>query len=215
MSRFIRFISILLLSSGVFAFAAWGTRSLLSSKPRVMLQPGEGFDFKLILDQNSNNIGPKVGERIDLIKLISSEGKTMASIAGIQPIMIVPISSSCAMCKIAADQMRDVRERVQQLGVQFFPVLLTPSKQPLSFFSYAASLNIDSRAFIWSPEYSPPPESLIKIIVPSHLLLDHTGIVLGKWPGGHKEEAVRKRMANQIVADTAEILSSKKIGANF
>lgn len=177
-----------------------------------MLQPGEGFNFKPILDQNSNNTGPRIGEQIDLTKLINSEGNTMASIAGTKPIMIVPISRSCAMCKIATDQIRDVRERVQRFGVQFFPVLVTPSKQVSSFFSYATSLNIGSSAYIWSSEYSPPPESLLTIIVPSHLLLDHTGVVLGKWPGGHKEETMRKRMANQIVADTAEVLSSKKIG---
>lgn len=48
------------------------------------------------------------------------------------------------------------------------------------------------------------------MVIPSHILIDPTGIIVRKWPGTDRNKKVRFRMANQIAADTLEELKHRE-----
>jgi peroxiredoxin len=122
--------------------------------------------------------------------------------------MIVAVDNECGMCRIAADQMRYVCEQIAQAGVQYFFVSFTSPGPPSRFFEYIDSLKIDSPAFLWMKDEGQPPVTLSRMIVPSHILIDHTGVVKQVWLGGNDAKPIRDRMANQIVNDTLKALAS-------
>src|ERR1044072_9375308 len=52
----------------------------------------EGFDFNQLRTAENEWRGPNIGEKIDLTRLKMKDGKTLASMAGKRPIMLVSIN---------------------------------------------------------------------------------------------------------------------------
>jgi hypothetical protein len=169
----------------------------------------EGFDFSAFRAPENEWRGPNLGEKIDLSRLRTKEDKTLASVVGRRPFMLVAVNPTCGMCKIARDQMIYLRTELSRLNVDYYIVSFTSSAdRQLDFFSYAESLKVGGQSFLWNLEDGTPSEAIFIMNNPSHLLLDQNGTVIRVWPGSYADKAVRDRMARQILADTSVVLET-------
>lgn len=199
--------AVLVLVYGFLAFASatYLTPKLL--KMKASPSQSEGFDFNLILDNENVGTGPAVGERIDLENLKGPDGKSLANTIDEYPAVIVAVSPGCAMCRISADEMTQIRTRLKTVGVEYYVVSFATSSNPIAFFEFADSLNTGAPAFVRSISEVTPPDRFTAMLVPSHFLVDSSGKVIKKWPGSNNAELIRQRMANQILTDTLNTLS--------
>jgi len=74
--------------------------------------PFEGFDFK-VNSGNNASAGPDAGTQIDLTRLKMRDGLSLASATHKSLIMLVMVDSKCGACKVASDEMRDIRNRIK------------------------------------------------------------------------------------------------------
>lgn len=162
----------------------------------------EGFDFKLLRATNNEWRGPDVGVKIDLTRLRTKDGKTLASMVGNRPMMFVAVHPDCGMCKVASDEMSHLREKLSTMDINYYLVSFAAQTPQLDFFKYADSLNVGAPGFLWNAEAGAPPDSMIIMTTPTHLLLSNDGTVIHVWPGSYQDKTVRQRMARQIIADT-------------
>ena len=180
--------------------------SLVRSDRPVSLDTNEGFDFSSSTDKNNPSAGPQAGTRINLARLKMRNGEPLANVLHTPLIMLVTVDPECGACKVASDEMHDVQNRVQPLGIEYYPVSvtasITSSKSSAEYFNYTDSFGFGTPGFLWANDEERPPEALFTMVVPSHLLLDRNGLIVRKWPGTDRSERLRRSMANQIVADT-------------
>ncbi|MEK6336541.1 MAG: hypothetical protein AABM67_16560 [Acidobacteriota bacterium] len=168
----------------------------------------EGFDFNMLRTAETEWRGPDIGARIDLTRLRMKDGKTLASVVGKRPVVLVSVNPACAMCGIARDEMRYLREKLSNMDINYYPVFFASETPNSDFFQYSDSLKVGAPSFLWNIEAGQPPESLVTMTNPSHLLLNSDGTVIRVWPGSYKDKVVRDRMARQIVADTLVVIDT-------
>jgi hypothetical protein len=99
--RAIGFVAGVIVLLGLAAFAA---RVYLRPKPSPFLT--EGFDFNMLRKPEIDWRGPDLGTKVDLTRLESRDGRTLASVIDNRPIMIVALSPECPMCSILARRAR-------------------------------------------------------------------------------------------------------------
>jgi len=174
--------------------------------------PFEGFDFTAN-SRNKASAGPDAGSRIDLTRLKMRDGLSLAGVTHKGLIMLVTVDSQCGACKVASDEMRDIRTRIESYDIEYHPVSFSTSvaapEEALNFFTYADSLGLNAPACLWTAGNEPPPEKLFLMVLPSHILVNTDGVILRKWPGTDSSSRIRRRMANQIVADTLNELRQR------
>lgn len=191
-----------------FALGAFSAKVYLARKQSPITSPKsspfliEGFDFTLLRSSENEWRGPNIGEKIDLTSLKRKDGKTLASVVSKRPTMLVSVNPACAMCKTARDEMSYLRETLSNMNVNYYVVCFASETLPLDFFQYGDSLKVGTPSFLWSADAGRPPESIVMMTSPSHLLLNSDGRVIRVWPGSYNDKAVRDRMAHQIIADT-------------
>lgn len=205
-SRLKSAVFVLLCGFLAFAAARYLTPTLL--RMRSLPNRSEGFDFNYIVKNSTVETGPVLGERIDLENLKGPDGNSLANTIGEHAAVIVAVSPECGMCSKSADEMSEIRRRLEPAGVRYYMVSFEPAPLPADFFKFADSLNTGAPAFLRSINGgNPPAPRLVTMLVPSHFLVDRGGVVIGKWPGSSNTELVRQRMANQIVTDTLNAVS--------
>jgi hypothetical protein len=187
----------------VFILAMLGTSYFAKSSRAVHVRTTEGYDFSFASDEKLSWVGPKVGDRINLARLKTQEGVTLAGLTGNGMIMVVLVDPTCGACKAATDEMHDVRNRIARSGIKYYPASVTTHQSAGQFVEYTRSLGIRAPALLWQRQEEAPPEALFTMVLPSHLLLDANGLIVRKWPGTDQSANVRERMANQIVTETA------------
>jgi hypothetical protein len=195
---------------GAFSGKAYFVRKQIAASPKVSPFLIEGFDFNLLRSSENEWRGPNVGEKIDLTRLQRKDGKTLASVIPKRPIVLVSINPACAMCKNARDEMSYLREKLSSMDITYYLVGFASETPQLDFFRYSDSLRVGAQSFLWDSEGGRPPESIIMMTNPSHLLLNSDGRVIRVWPGSYNDKAVRDRMANQIIADVSMATDSLK-----
>jgi hypothetical protein len=162
----------------------------------------KGFDFNQLRSADNEWRGPDIGSKIDLTRLRMTDGKTLASVVGKRPIVLVSVNPDCAMCRIARDEMSYLREKLSSMDINYYLVFFASENPQSDFFEYSDSLKVSAPSFLWNADQGPPPESAFKMVNPSHLLLDVDGTVIRVWPGSNNDKEMRDRMAHQIIADT-------------
>lgn len=165
----------------------------------------EGFNFSVLRSPDNEWRGPNVGEKIDLTRLLTNDGRTLASAVGERLTMLVSVTPRCGMCKIARDEMVHLREELSRLNIEYCVVSFDSQISQPDFFSYVDSLKVGSESYFWSSHAGPPLESLFAMTNPTHLLVDRVGTVIRVWPGSHQDKSVRDRMAKQILSDTSVV----------
>jgi hypothetical protein len=98
--------------------------------------------------------------------------------------------------------MRYLREKLALMDINYYIVCFGSETPQLDFFRYGDSLSVGAPSSFWNAEAGRPPDSIVIMTNPSHLLLNSDGTVIRVWPGSYKDKAVRDRMARQIIADT-------------
>lgn len=141
--------------------------------------------------------------------------ETLAGLAGNNLVMVVLVDPECGACKAASDEMRDVRNRIALAGIKYYPASVTARQSPSQFLEYTQSLGIGGPAFLWQEQDEAASASLFGMVLPSHLLLDNSGVIVRKWPGTDQSPQIRRRMANQIVADSIEELKRRTRAEEF
>lgn len=197
----------------IFAMGAYLGKALLA-RNRALLENSnaskntrgplvtEGFDFRALRAANNEWRGPDLGMKIDLTRLHAQDGKTLASLIEKRPIMIVGVHPECGMCKIAGDEMSHLREKLSTMNIKYYLASFASQPQPAEFFQFTDALGVGAPGFLWNTEAGAPPDSLVIMTTPTHLLVNYDGTVLHVWPGSYQDMSVRQRMARQIVADT-------------
>lgn len=208
-------LALILASAVTFALALLASSYLTKTSSEVDVGTRQGFDFGFAADEKLDWVGPKVGDRINLSRLSTQDGETLADLAGNNLVMLVLVDPECGACKAASDEMRDVQNRIARAGIGYYPASVTARQSPSEFLEYTQSLGIRGPALLWQEQDESPPASLFGMVLPSHLLLDNSGVIVRKWPGTDKSPQVRRRMANQIVADTVEELKLRTRAAQF
>jgi hypothetical protein len=195
-------LSVCLSCVAVFTLAMLGASYFARSSRAVHVRTTEGFDFGFASDEKLSWVGPRAGYRIDLARLKTQDGATLASMTGNKMVMLVLVDPNCGACKAATDEMHDVRNRIARSGIKYYPASVTTLQSPSEFSDYTRSLGIRAPALLWQRLDGAPAESLFTMVLPSHLLLDPNGVIVRKWPGTDQSANVREKMANQIVVDT-------------
>ncbi len=209
-STMLRYRFILGAAAGIALAALVGVIALYPTSkakdgPNLLMK--DGFDFNTLRSSNKEWGGPDIGETVDMNRLKGHDGETLASIIGDRPAMLVVVDPRCSMCKVAADQMNYVRNQLLPMRVAYYVTDFSPVDR--NFYQrYATGLVDGVPAFLWSQDEVTPPQSLLKIVQPSHILIDHSGTVLRVWPGSNATKTVRDRMGSQIVFDTGVIIDT-------
>ena len=202
-------IGILIVAIALCGLAVFAARKLFM-KPMPTAFLTEGFDFGLLRTREIDWRGPDLGHKLDLTRLEDRSGKTLASVIGNGPAMLVSVNSQCGMCSIAKDQMLRLRSELSSKGLNYY-VLFFATQTPESDFQYADALNLGAQTFVWNGNSGPPPEDVFKMAVPSHLLINSDGTVIRVWPGSYDDKSVRDRMAQQILADTSVVIDTLNV----
>src|ERR1700730_6705749 len=177
-----------------FALGAFTTKAYITRKQSSIPSPNtspfliEGFDFHVLRTPENEWRGPDIGAKIDLTRLKMKDGKTLASLTGKRPIVLVSVNPTCAMCRIASDEMRYLRERLASMNIDYYMVSFAEQNPHLDFFDYGDSLSVGVPSFLWDGEAGRPPESIVIMTNPSHLLINNDGTVICVWPGSYKEK---------------------------
>lgn len=187
-----------------FALTAMASKIFFVKKQSANPSPflTRGFDFNPLRSADNEWRGPDIGAEIDLTRLRMTDGKTLASAVGKRPIVLVSVNPACAMCRAARDEMSFLREKFSSMDINYYLVFFASETPKSDFFNYGDSLKVGASSLLWNVEQGAPPESVVKMVNPSHLLLDVNGTVIRVWPGSHNDKEVRDRMAQQIIADT-------------
>ena len=148
--------------------------------------------------------GPDTGAKIDLTHLRAKDVKSLAGAVGKRPVMIAAVNPECAMCSIVADEIIHLRAKIAAMGVDYYMVSFSQVNPQPSFFDYAVSLRVGAPSFLWDAEAGAPPEALIVMGTPTHLLLSPDGTMIRVWPGSYEDISVRQRMdaATPVDLDT-------------
>lgn len=203
-------VKLLSLCTAALALATVGVFFVAKSKSRSSeeFRRRGGYDFGTHM--NLEWSGPKAGERIDLQRFSGPGGEKITDTFGGEILMLATVDPDCAASRVARDELYDVRENLAGADVPYVLVSATVKRPPEEFYKYAASLGVAAPAFIWSSKEGPPPESLLTMVVPSHLLVRRDGTILRTWPGSSQDKKLRFHMVNQIVADTLDIVSGRR-----
>ena len=196
-----------------FALGAFSTKAYFARKHNPIPSNTspfliEGFDFNLLRTADNEWRGPDIGTKIDLTRLRMKDGKTLASVVGERPIVLVSVNPACTMCAIAKDEMSYLRTKLASMDINYYVVFFASETPTADFFQYSDSLKVGAPSFLWNVDVGQPPESLVIMTNPSHLLIDGDGTVLRVWPGSYKDKPVRYRMARQIISDTLVVIDT-------
>lgn len=173
-------------SGGITAKAYFGWKQSPVPRPNTRPFLTEGFDFNVLRTSENEWRGPDIGEKIDLTRLKTKEGKTLASMVGKRPVVLVSVNPECAMCRIAIDEMVHLHKKLSSMDINYYMVFFAAQTPQSDFFKYSDSLNVEGPSFLWNAEAGSPPESVFTMTTPSHLLLNSNGTVIRVWPGSYK-----------------------------
>jgi hypothetical protein len=141
-----------------FALGAFAAKGFLVAKqdPNASTHTSpfltEGFDFNQLRTPENEWRGPNIGEKIDLTRLKMKDGKTLASVVGKRPIVLVSINPDCAMVRIASDEMSHLREKLSSMDINYYMAFFAAQTPPLDFFKYGESLNVGAQSFLWDTQ---------------------------------------------------------------
>jgi protein-disulfide isomerase len=115
------FLAVLMACVVAFILAMLGAAYFAKPSRAVHLRTTEGYDFGFASDEKLPWVGPKVGDRINLTRLKTQEGVTLASMTGNKMVMVVLVDPTCGACKAATDEMHNVQNRIAPIRHRVLP----------------------------------------------------------------------------------------------
>lgn len=167
-----------------------------------------GFDFAPRM--NGAGSGPTLGAKIDLSRYKAPDGSSLKDAITGEPAMLFVVDPGCRACTLASDQLRLIQKQVADAGMNTFVVMFSTAEKSAAAFSYGESLGLASKTFICTIDEDVKKDSVFRMVVPSHILVEKNGSVINKWPGTSPDPVARKRIVNQVVSDAMSALSSQR-----
>ena len=118
-----------------------------------------------------------MGERIAIDRLKDGSGQRLEDVVD-DVSMLVLVDPECAAGKAVSEELTLIRESVNKFGIKTYFVCVTSRTSATSFSKYTESLATQVAAYTWSDAAVPPPEKLYMMVVPSHILIDKTGVII-------------------------------------
>ena len=159
----------------------------------------QGYSFRNAQENDDDFARYKIGESFDLTKLRMTSGSELLSLSIDRLILLSVVNPDCIYCKLSQDIIDALKADVVDSNVDYFPVIFTPVSDETDLTEYAKSIGF-SDVLTWE-KTTRPPNLLISMPTPAHILLDRKGIILQVWFNSSRDADVRKRMEKQIVSD--------------
>ncbi len=195
-----------LLATFACAIAGYFSFNFLLSKRRVNFHEQfytQGYDFRHAQKIDDAFTRYKVGESVDLSKLRMLNGGELLGSSDNELILLSVVNPECIYCKLSQDIIDALRNDLVEFDVDYFPVMFVEVPDESILSEYSRSLGF-SDILTWE-RLSRPPNHLISMPTPAHILLDRNGLILQVWFNSSRDEGVRKRMESQIVYDVSLI----------
>lgn len=154
------------------------------------------YDSKLE-KSNSNWLGPKIAEKLDLSKLKDSNGNFLKGNRNENLLLLLVIDPNCIVCKTTTNQMREIENQTKQISVDFAVVSFNPSISisDLQKFNEIANLT----AIFYSFNGKDPD---LKLQYPSYILVNTDEKILRIFAGSNADEQTQREMSKEIIKDT-------------
>lgn len=159
----------------------------------------EGYNFHKLQSNDEDFAKYKVGDKIDLSKLSTTNEDLFLSTAQEDLLLLVVIDPVCGYCSLSKDIMSEVRKTTNQVKIGYYPVLFTSNPSKVNLKSYVNSLGFTD-SLKWEDSLK-PPQLLISMPTPAHILVDRNGTIFQVWFSSNNDEKIRKRMSDQISSD--------------
>ena len=183
----------------IFAFALSLLATIVLVWPRTNFRPRGQYNFSTFKQRADS--GPLIGSTVDFQGARDQAGRSLSQYLQSSPLsMIVVIDPHCGACNAAQDEMLAIEEGIQDIN--YYVLMLCESANAEQYFHYMNSLRLPSKSFVWRTDIIQPPETLRRMVVPSHLLVNRLSVVIDKWPGTDPDREVGQRMASQIILET-------------
>lgn len=181
----------------VFSFISlWGPNN---SKEFFSQFFTEGYDFRKFQSGDEDFAKYVVGSKIDLTKLVSTEGNGLLLAIPNELLLLNVIDPQCGYCSLSKDIIRKSRQTTEERMIGYVPVLFTSAPDEIDIRKYVQTLGF-SECYRWEA-HSMPPEIFISMPTPSHILVNRKGIILQVWFSSNKYADIRVRMSNQLTSD--------------
>lgn len=159
----------------------------------------EGYNFHKLRLDNYDIDTVKIGEKLNIANIKDAKNNSLSSTSNKKLFLLVAIDPFCPACNFSKDMVENIRTTTKSIEISYSPILISPVKPNFDTQKYVESFGFDNY-FYWTSDLS-MPNPLSQVITPTHILIDKGGTVVKVWYGSNKNNAVRKRMGNQITAD--------------
>lgn len=163
--------------------------------------------FFMNYDFSTYKRGPQVGDVIPIEKLRNNDGKSITQFYDGELILLGIVDPECGASKIAKDQIYWIYNDMKSNNINYAFTSFTFVETKEKFSEFTDSFKFKANSFNWTgSDY--PPDALRKFVVPSHLLIDSKGKILGKFPGTSNDIKIREKIAKQITREVLQIKES-------
>lgn len=168
--------------------------------PKILtiLIPKPSMYEPIVSNKSYDWTGPSIGEKIDISKLKNFENTTLSNNAKNDLIMIVHADPTCRMSQVTVENMKNLQTQAIENNIDYILVSFHPEHLPTQMSNYFSSVGLDADTYVVEPTEDNIFLSLEKLVSPTHLLVDKSGIILAKFPGSSYEKQERKEMMEEI-----------------
>ncbi|MCE7963130.1 MAG: hypothetical protein DYH05_11620 [Acidobacteria bacterium ACB1] len=155
-----------------------------------------GYDFRKMQDEDEDFSRLKVGETIDIGKIVAVGNAALPANGNL--VLLAVVDPKCAYCVISKDIYASLQNGISD-KVSYFPVVFNGNAGDTALTGFSRSIGFQEIA-TWD-DVSTVPETLSRMPTPAHILVDRHGKVLQVWFSSSRDEDVRKRMTEQMLSD--------------
>lgn len=155
-----------------------------------------GYDFRKMQDKDEDFSRLKVGETIDIGKIVGVGNAVLPAKGNL--VLLAVVDPKCAYCVISKDIYEGLQNGISDT-VSYFPVVFNGNAVDPDLTAFSRSIGFQEIA-TWD-DVSTVPDVLSRMPTPAHILVDRHGKVLQVWFSSSRDEDVRKRMTEQILSD--------------
>lgn len=156
------------------------------------------YDSKLE-KPDSNWLGPKIGEKLDLSKLKDKNGNYLENNRNNNLLMLLVVAPDCIVCNTTTSQMREIENQTKQISVDFAVVSFNPSTQISDLMKFNETAHLASTFYSFDGK---DPD--LKLQFPAYILVNTDNTILRVFAGSNPDEQTQNEMSKQIIKDTLE-----------
>jgi len=175
-------------------------------KVQLMIFPKPSIYEPKVNNKSYDWTGPPMGKKIDLSRLNSLENMPLSNNVKNDLIMIVHADPLCRMSQVTVENMKNLQAQAFENNIDYVLVSFNPeqsSKELSSFFVDKYGLYVDT--YTVKPSEDDIFLSLEKLVSPTHILVDKSGVILAKFPGSNYEKQAREEMMEEIRIKMLEV----------